>query len=372
LNIYKFTKTCFFHLSRLVLLFGGIVSISSFAFAGSNFDLLAKSAKINFLFEPNIVSSNGRKDMLSKSKFDEIIYGFSISNQRFIQNRTQFMKERIPKPVNRTTYLNDLFGKNSDFDFGKDVDANGNIYLVGMTSSSDFPVTANAAQKNLSGVTDAFVMKINPKLKGKDSIIYATYLGGSQSDFGLGIKVDKNGAAYITGRTNSNDFPVTPNAFQQYSRGGGETFIAKLSPDGSKLEFSTFFGGSGSDYAYSIDLDENGNSCIAGTTDSQDLTTSFNAVQPQSAGKSDALVACFNPTGEKLLYSTYFGGNGFDDAFEIKLKSKNQIQIIGTTEGLSQRQFPESIEQDDNGNFKADINLEGNNFIQAKLSDKRR
>ena len=97
-----------------------------------------------------------------------------------------------------------------------------------MTTSTDFPVTNNAQQKSLGGVADAFVVKINPNLSGKDSLVYSTYLGGGQTDFGLGIKVDKDGAAYITGRTNSTDLMTTFNVVQPQLAGKSDALDHKI------------------------------------------------------------------------------------------------------------------------------------------------
>jgi hypothetical protein len=253
----------------------------------------------------------------------------------------------------KVLFFADFGGSGDEYGTAIDVDKDGNIYITGMTTSTDFPFTNSALQTRQAGIADAFVVKINPNLPGPESIVYATYLGGSASDMGLGIAVDKNGAAYITGRTNSQDFPTTSGSAQPSTRGGGEAFIAKLTPDGSRLEYSTFLGGSGSEYAYGIDLDENGNAYIAGTTDSLDFPATLNAFQPRLAGKADAFAACLSATGNQLLYSSFLGGSGFDDAFEIEVEGVYKFHIKGMTDEGFPPNSSLRIEQDVNGNFTA-------------------
>ena len=289
----------------------------------------------------------------------------NIYTVKIIDQGTSITKIDSKGKILYTTYLG---GSGDDYGTAIDVDEEGNIYVTGMTTSTDFPFTSGAVQQKQAGVADAFVVKINPNLPPAESIVYATYLGGSASDMGLGIKVDKKGSAYVTGRTNSVDFPATSGSIQPYYRGGGEAFVAKLSPDGSKIDFSTFVGGSGSDYAYGIDLDEAGNVYLAGTTDSPDFPSTLNAFQTRPGGKADAFAVCLNGEGNRLLYSSFFGGPGYDDAFEIKADAVNSFHLSGTTDGdLNLINTPLRLEQDDKGNFKAAFTFEDSVLMGKKI-----
>jgi len=189
------------------------------------------------------------------------------------------------------------------------VDAYGNAYITGETASIDFPKT-NSPTAGFGGGTDVFVTKLNPL----GAIVYSTYFGGSGNDTGRRIAVDRDGNAYITGYTASTNFP-TVQAFQtNYGGGKYDCFLAKLDPSGSSLIYSTYLGGSGSEAAGGIAIDPTGNAFITGWTDSKNFPIA-NALQPKPGGGKDAFVAKVGSNGSNLIYSTYLGGVGDDDAF---------------------------------------------------------
>ncbi len=165
---------------------------------------------------------------------------------------------------------------------------------------------------------------------------YSTYLGGSGNDEGFGIAVDAAGSAYVTGWAESADFP-TVNPAQPQLRGAGDAFVAKLSPDGSGLIYSTYLGGSAYDAGYSIAVDVDGDAYVAGTTGSTDFPT-VNALQPAfGGGSSDAFVAKLSPSGSDLLYSTYLGGSGAEGSGGIAVDAMGQAYLAGST---SSADFP--------------------------------
>ncbi len=215
------------------------------------------------------------------------------------------------------------------------LDSLGNAYIGGWTESSNFPTTAGAFQTTLSGLIDAFVAKFNPALSGSASLVYSTLLGGSGKDGTVftgggpdrfwgaplyrqpAIAVDSAGDAYIAGETNSANFPTTPGAFQTQLAPGssnrGDAFVTKLNASGSALVYSTYLGGSATDGATDIVVDDNGNATVTGFTDSTNFPLK-NAIQTklQSGYWSDAFVTTLNSSGSALLFSTYLGysGNG--------------------------------------------------------------
>jgi uncharacterized protein (TIGR03437 family) len=236
-------------------------------------------------------------------------------------------------------------------------DALGNVYIAGTTSSTDLP-TVSATQPNYGGRTtslisgDAFVAKFSPT----GSLLYLTYLGGSQDDFGAAIAVDSAGNAYITGSTTSPDFPLVSPYQQRYGGSGiglvrlGDVFLAKLNPTGNKLIFSTYFGGNSDDIGLAITLDSTGNIYIAGATSSSNFPQSpdgsgfqsrfggaggepaNNFRHPQPYWDSgDAFVAKFDPTGSQLKFSTFLGGSNDDAAFSIAVDSSNNVYVGGCT-----------------------------------------
>lgn len=197
-----------------------------------------------------------------------------------------------------------LGGKSDENLTGKQdiaTDSAGNIYVVGRTRSSDFPLK-NAVQGALQGTEDAFVSKLSPS----GSLIYSTFLGGSDEDQGSGISADMQGSAYVTGYTLSSDFP-TQNAFQQNFAGGipfGDAFVTKVAPAGGSLVFSTFLGGQSGDTANDIAVDGQGRAVVVGSA-----ASNFPVLHPlRGFDGVDNYVAKFSADGSKLVYSTPVGG----------------------------------------------------------------
>src|SRR5262249_54104875 len=139
-----------------------------------------------------------------------------------------------------------LGGSDTDEIYGLALDASDNIYVAGDTNSADFPLL-NAFQGSLKGKPDAFVAKLNPTAS---FLIFSTYFGGAQQEWAYDITVDSSGNAYITGQTNSPDFPVL-SAYQTAKNSGIDAFFAKFQPGGT-LVFSSFLGGSGTDQGFGI------------------------------------------------------------------------------------------------------------------------
>jgi len=231
-----------------------------------------------------------------------------------------------------STYL----GGSGD-DFGRDirVDASGTyIYVVGTTTSADFPTTANAFQKTNKGGQDVFITKLNAT---DGTVVYSTYLGGSGTDVGVSVSSDTSGSAYVTGYTNSADFPVA-GTLQATKNGGYDAFIVKISPDGSSLVYSTFFGGSGDDFGQGIRVvgpakfQDAGSVYVAGYTNSTDFPTTSGAFQTSNGGGYDAFVVKINPAGTALVYSTYIGGTDKDVAVGIEWDDNGSAYIAGYTD----------------------------------------
>jgi hypothetical protein len=162
-----------------------------------------------------------------------------------------------------------------------------------------------------------------------DPLIYSTYLGGSGNDNGNSIAVDSAGNVYITGSTNSTNFP-TVNPLQPTNAGGSnDAFVAKINPSGSALVYSTYLGGSGNDQGTGIAVDGAGNAYVTGYTTSTNFPT-MNPFQPANGGSADAFVAELNPTGSALVYSTYLGGGGSDGGFSIAVDSLGNAYVAGS------------------------------------------
>ena len=229
-------------------------------------------------------------------------------------------------------YSSYLGGSGFDVAYGIAVDSARNAYVTGLTISTNFP-TKNPFQGANAGSWDAFVTKLSPT---GSALVYSTYLGGSDTDYGTGIALDSARNAYVTGVTRSNNFP-TKNPFQGANAGGADAFVTKLSPTGSALVYSTFLGGRSNDLAYGIALDSASNAYVTGQTFSTNFPTK-NPFQSAKAGgpfSDDAFVTKLSPTGRALVYSTYLGGNGNDEATGIALDSARNAYVTGQTQSPS-------------------------------------
>ena len=222
-----------------------------------------------------------------------------------------------------------------------------NVYVVGSTDSTNFPV-ANAIQESFGGgggngvvLGDAFVTKLNG---AGDTLLFSTYLGGSEFELGGGIALDNMNNAYVTGATGSTNFP-TENAIQESFGGSdtgsgsvvlGDAFVTKLNESGDDLLFSTYLGGSGPDQCDGIALDNMNNVYVSGATISTDFPTT-NAIQESfgggsgSASSGDVFVTKLNVSGDTLLFSTYLGGSESELGGGIALDNMNNIYVVGST-----------------------------------------
>ena len=230
-------------------------------------------------------------------------------------------------PLVYSTYLG---GSNFDLGYGIAVDNLGNAYVTGYTCSSNFPTTPLAFQTALQSFCDAFVTKLNP---AGSAPLYSTYLGGNSADFGQGIAVDSTGSAYVTGYTYSSNFPTTPGAFQTTFAGGYHAFVTKLNPTGTApLVYSTYLGGNSTDVGQGIAVDSTGSAYVTGYTNSSNFPTTPGAFQTTFAGGYHAFVTKLNPTGTApLVYSTYLGGNSTDVGQGIAVDAAGNAYVTGVT-----------------------------------------
>lgn len=218
----------------------------------------------------------------------------------------------------------------SNFDVGSkiQVDSNGAAYVAGETSSVDFPVTTGAYQSTGAAGNSAFVTKLNSAGTG---MVYSTYLGGSGDSYARGIAVDASGAAYVTGASGA-AFPTTAGAFQTTDRGGDDCFVAKLSPTGAALNYSTYVGGANLDCALAIAVDASGAAYLTGLTSSTDFPVTSGAYQTVKPSLDDeAFITKINASGTALVYSTYLGGTSEEYGNAIAVDAAGRACVVGAT-----------------------------------------
>ena len=207
------------------------------------------------------------------------------------------------------------------------VDSGGNAYVLGFTSSTDFPTTAGAFDTTANGAFDATLTKLNA---AGSALVYSTYFGGNDFDGGAGLVVDSAGNAYVAGSTPSANFPTTPGAYDT-TFNNGDAFLTKFNAAGSALVFSTFVGGSDYDSFSSVVLDAAGNAWLTGGTSSADFPITAGAPDSTFNGGGDATIVELNPTGSALLFSTFLGGSQSEGGADIARDANGDVYITGST-----------------------------------------
>ena len=282
--------------------------------------------------------------------------------------RTHAFATKLNPTGSALIYSTYLAGTHDDISTISALDSSGYLYVAGGTSSKDFPTTAGAFQRTITGTSchnyeqtwpcfDGFIAKLNQQ---GTALVYSTYLGGNNHDGVLGLAVDSTGSAYVTGGTASTNFPLA-NALQSSfgtapcsgtTLGGNpepcffHAFVTKLNSTGTALDYSTYLGGNGYDAGLGIAVDATGAAYVTGATNSTNFPTTAGAAQTTFGGGtcnfgvslsfncSDAFVAKLEPSGTSLAYSTYLGGDSFDLGWAIAVDNAGIAYVVGGTDSL--------------------------------------
>jgi hypothetical protein len=240
-----------------------------------------------------------------------------------------FVVKIAPSGTQRV-YATYLGGSADERSYTLDVDRDGNVVLGGHTESPDFPTTAGALSRTLASADgDGFVTRLNAQGSG---LLYSTYLGGNGLDHAIGVDADFAGFIYVTGSTGSTDFPLV-NPVQSQRRGGVDAYVARIDPSlpgAAQLVYSTYLGGGSQDRGWSIAADALGRAVAVGGTGSSNFPTA-NALDPVGNGVLDAFVVRLNPAGA-LVYSTFLGGDGAEEAFGVALDGGGNAIVVGYTD----------------------------------------
>ncbi|HEX5413845.1 MAG TPA: SBBP repeat-containing protein [Terriglobia bacterium] len=238
-------------------------------------------------------------------------------------------------------YATYLGGTGDDFASSIAADSSGNAYVGGLTSASNFPISYGTQRISYGGgAFDGFVTKINPT---GSSLVYSTYLGGSQEDHVNGIAIDSSGDVYLAGQTNSANFPVKGGFEAQYtatSCGSAlnntscfEGFVSELNPTGTALVYSSYLGGTAASYGTDIALDAAGAAYVTGWTTSGDFPVTQGAYDMAWGGTDEVFVAKIAPGGGAISYATYLGDIYPDQANAIAVDGSGNAWVVGYTYG---------------------------------------
>ncbi len=250
------------------------------------------------------------------------------------------------------TYATFLGGSGSDGVAAIQVDSLGSAYVAGFTTSANFP-QVSSVQSGYKGSTqggnglaafgDAFIAELNP---AGTALVFTTYLGGSDDDVATALAVDASGNIYVTGDTRSSNFPVTTGAFQTKFGGtvqadfydAGDAFIAKLGPQGNKLLYSTYLGGTQNEMSWGIAVDSTGVVTVAGGTQSTNFpvkNAAFSTFRGASGfadiAAGDGFLARLDAAGASLVFSTYIGGSGQDMVKSLVVDAQGNSYVGGAS-----------------------------------------
>lgn len=230
-----------------------------------------------------------------------------------------------------STYLG---GGGSDHGFDIALDTSNNIYVLGdtqMNSSYPFPTTSGAYNQTYSGLGDVFVTKIN---SDGSAILNSTLIGGSDGDTGYKMTLDNSGRVIISGYTKggTTPFPTTIGAYSDTNQGSNDIFVSIFTADLSTLVASTLFGGEKDDYATQIVVDNIDNIYLVGYTNSLAFPTSANAFDNSYGGYvNDGILVKLSSDLSTIIFSTYFGGDGFDHVNSLSFDTDGNLIIVGQT-----------------------------------------
>ena len=336
------------------------------------------------------------------SKNNVIVSGTTKSNsfpttENAIQNNITGERDAfisILSNKGQLLYSTFLGGTGSEFCSGLSLDRYDDIYISGVTNSSDLPVTSKAFDRNLNGSFDIFIGKFSYE---NNSLEYLTYLGGSgvENIFPTNLAFDSSNNLIIAGDTLSTDYPTTVDAMNGSYNGGkgfnlpkppfisnetnyccGDIVLTKLSQTGN-LVYSSFLGGSGNEKPHGLTTDTDGNIFITGSTNSTNFPTtkgSFDRINNGDASNNyglhfffgDAFVTKLTPDLKHIIYSTYIGGDDIDAAESIVINRDNQAIITGITESTN---FPIKNEIFSNNSISKEVNRSNDVFVTTFSSD---
>ena len=272
------------------------------------------------------VSADGFVHIAGYTSFDDLPVKNALYPQKGGSGYDAFVG-KLKGDGSELIYLTYLGGELQDRAESVAVGPDGSTYVTGFTYSDDFP-TQNPIE-NLEGLFEAFVTHLS---SDGTSLLYSTYLGGTDNTHGFAIDVDAKGNAYVVGHTLSDDFPTTVNAYMpEQPNQDWSSFVAKISMTGT-LQYGTYYGtADGQTLAYGIAVDDAGFAYITGNVNGQQLPLVYPIQDARQGTRPDIFIAKFDPAGAELLLSTYMGSDGVDQGIGIAVDKNATLYVTGLT-----------------------------------------
>jgi hypothetical protein len=237
-------------------------------------------------------------------------------------------------------YLTYIGGSNNDIPTAMQVDSQGDVYITGTTTSTDFPTVGNAVAAATATAVQGFLFEINPAIYGGNSLLYSTFVGGSDGNTTPNaVDLDSAGNIYVFGTTLADDFPVTASAYQGVRWGTADMFLAEINPGATAPLYATYLGGELADDGRAMVVTPGGLVYFAGTTHSTQFPVAGNAYQQTLSGNGqidnyDLVVGIIDPTknvSDSLVYCTYLGGSDNEELRGITFDAEGNLVLTGYT-----------------------------------------
>lgn len=256
-------------------------------------------------------------------------------------------------------YLTYIGGGNNDVPTAMQLDTQGDVYLTGTTASTDFPTVGNQIAAAAASVTQGFVLELNPAIYGGNSLLYSTFVGGTDGKtIPNAVDLDANGNIYVFGTTEADDFPVTASAYQGVRWGSSDMFLAEVNPGATSPLYATYLGGELSDDGRAMAVTPNGLVYFAGTTHSTLFPMAGNSYQSTLTGNGqidnyDVIVGIIDPTKnvtDSLVYSSYLGGSDNEELRAMTLDTAGHMVLTGYTLSTDYPITSDAVQQANGGN----------------------
>lgn len=265
-----------------------------------------------------------RREIPTSYRLEEELLSFSLGTY----------DAKLPLIIDPLVVSSYVGGGDGDLGLAVALDSDNNVYVAGHTKSGNFPTTPGCFDDQKNASNDIVVFKMTPDCK---ELLFSTLVGGDAPEYGVSIAVDQGNNVYVTGDTRSSDFPTSEGCFDDSYNGGGneagDVFVFKLSPDGSKLLYSTFIGGEGEDRGTGIALDDYNNSYLTGHTNSTDFPTTPGCFDDSLGGNDqpDTFVMKLDQNGSELVYSSFVGGLDDEGGIGVAVDAGGVAHVTGTT-----------------------------------------